>query len=543
MLTLVRPSLWAAAIVLIVPPSAGAVSFSSLLRAEDPIRTEGIISYGPDQHPGPVVLAVQAGGQAADQVVLATDGGELLLHKWMGGAVCLSCKVPLTDGGSPEPSRLNVTAATLRLRDLHEAAQFAALPGDAAGTPMQVNGTGLRCAINHAGEATMHEFPADARRERDARMRPFTHGDHDLRADCAMQRLYVREPQTVWLYGMDLLLSSAEKSELIQTGTFEEPDPLTGLPRRVTAVLEVRSHGLPLMAEVPLGAEAQLHAREFLSVGLVDAPSGEGSIRWGEFFREGSVDAFSTEGSFLVSWREAGFISIRGAALEGPEGSPGEPPRSVHPDPFTILVGAAGLGIVVVAVRILWALFSTLKPQTLLGHPRRAEILELVRNQPGLETSAVARTLGLGWTKADYHIRRLQQAGHVTRWRVDGRTALFPTRQGFARSEEKIALLHRTAFARIHSLLQRRPRLDQESVAAALGFTRQRAGQVLRRLEAAGLVRSSREPRRRRYAALPTDGAGFGAGHLGSAAMESCGITPNDESPERSPPAGPASLL
>lgn len=153
----------------------------------------------------------------------------------------------------------------------------------------------------------------------------------------------------------------------------------------------------------------------------------------------------------------------------------------------TVLVGSVLAG------------FTRLAPDEVLHHPRRARILEFVRGQPGVESSTVARALGLSWGPLVYHLGRLEHAGHLSVRRVGGRTALFAASAGYRGREEQLVLLRRATLRRLHELLGAHPGVDQAAIAVLLGISQPLVSRSLRRLTAANLVRSARAGRRRVY--------------------------------------------
>jgi DNA-binding MarR family transcriptional regulator len=179
------------------------------------------------------------------------------------------------------------------------------------------------------------------------------------------------------------------------------------------------------------------------------------------------------------------------------------PPRLVGASDVPPLAVAAmvaaplgGAAIVAGALRGQWAwlagwrLFSRLREDDVLRHPRRALLMEAVEQRPGVNVEALRRVLG--WSKGsfEHHLAVLVRAGRVRRRRVEGFVCLDAGAGGDVPVTKGSPL-----GARVMVELARRPGLTQTELAAALDVPAGRVGYHVRRLARSGRLRRQQDGR------------------------------------------------
>lgn len=484
-----RSLLWALAVLgVFAAPVATAAPLVGVLHNEAPFRVEGVIL--PLATPSArVLLRLDDHEAALDGRVLDADRVRFELHTWTADR--FETRDPLPEG---RPETVDVSRATLDLRMARNQPQIF-LEHDAAPTS-RLEAHVAACDLRNPAVRASQRFPDDASRVSRTTTRPLGPRPDDLVAECAATLTTGRSPAALRFYGFDLWLDSAEEDRLFRTGTFDEADPLTGLPQRVTRILYAVPLDAPPTFRLDRPHRIQLYAPAFSVDGrLATSLPAQGELRWGDQELPSPIESFQARGEFDLSFSEATRTRLQGETLEDPPTAAPAPPVV---EPAWIVAGAAaGVGLLAWIVRtLLWPLFSQVQPRDLLRHPRRAAILQFVRQEPGLETAKVARSLGIGISKTFYHVERLRRGGHLLVHRVGGRTALFPANEGYGSAATRHAILRRPTHGRLYELLRISPALDQAQMAGRLGLTHQRVSQVLTDLAKVGLVARGRRGRR-----------------------------------------------
>ena len=168
---------------------------------------------------------------------------------------------------------------------------------------------------------------------------------------------------------------------------------------------------------------------------------------------------------------------------------------------------AAGFGVLAF-LGLLWALaprfasliglFARTTPEELVEHTRRASILKLVKQRPGANVGEIARFLGVYWTVADYHVRRLAAAGLVRVWRTMRRTAVFPAAEP-PDDPAATELSNRKHADRVLSTVRKRPGVIQKELLEELGLSRKVFRDLEPALLRAGLLERRSKGRAVRY--------------------------------------------
>lgn len=155
-------------------------------------------------------------------------------------------------------------------------------------------------------------------------------------------------------------------------------------------------------------------------------------------------------------------------------------------------VGVVGaLAILLVVAKLAAPFYTRIQPASVLAHPSRARLLDLVKLRSSSTMRELAEATGLARVVVMYHLRVLQRHGLVGRV-TSGRVLAFfaTTRPLQATDAQDLALLATEARRRVASLVAGEP-LTQDEVAARAGVSRRLACHHLLRLEGAGLVRRS----------------------------------------------------
>jgi len=141
------------------------------------------------------------------------------------------------------------------------------------------------------------------------------------------------------------------------------------------------------------------------------------------------------------------------------------------------------------------ALYSRLTKQDALEHPRRRAILDLLRQQPGLPTGAVAVALHYGDGATRHHLDVLRRVGAITRLDLaDGPRWFVPGSVERAQMAREAVLAIEGAEARVLRLVEHAPGIHAAQVARELGVTRPAVHLTLRRLANKGLVHARPDP-------------------------------------------------
>lgn len=115
------------------------------------------------------------------------------------------------------------------------------------------------------------------------------------------------------------------------------------------------------------------------------------------------------------------------------------------------------------------------------GQLRRERLLEVIRADPGIHVRRLARVAGIGWTTCEHHLRCLEQAGKVTRRRVQGRSQVFAAGALAANQFGGAGLLRDRRNACIAAAVIQQPGSAQGLLSAQTGIP---ASSLCRRLQA-----------------------------------------------------------
>ena len=122
---------------------------------------------------------------------------------------------------------------------------------------------------------------------------------------------------------------------------------------------------------------------------------------------------------------------------------------------------------------------------------RRNEILNYIRNRPGVTFRELSRELKLGIGDLQYHLGRLEKEGKVFSRKVGRRRYIFPA--GFEEEAQRLLMAISTETRRkILLLLLERP-MNQGEIAENLGVSQPTISYHMRELEKLGVVKARRE--------------------------------------------------
>jgi len=122
---------------------------------------------------------------------------------------------------------------------------------------------------------------------------------------------------------------------------------------------------------------------------------------------------------------------------------------------------------------------------------RRNEILEYIRNRPGVTFRELARELGLGIGDLQYHLRRLEKEGKVFSRKVGRRRYIFPA--GFEEESQRLLMAISTETRRKILLLLMEGPLTQGEIARKLKLSQPTVSYHMRELEKLDVVKADRK--------------------------------------------------
>lgn len=122
---------------------------------------------------------------------------------------------------------------------------------------------------------------------------------------------------------------------------------------------------------------------------------------------------------------------------------------------------------------------------------RRNEILNYIRNRPGVTFRELARELKLGIGDLQYHLGKLEKEGKVFSRKVGRRRYIFPV--GFEEEAQRLLMAISTETRRKILLLLMEGEMNQGEIAEKLGVSQPTISYHMRELEKLGVVKARRE--------------------------------------------------
>lgn len=130
--------------------------------------------------------------------------------------------------------------------------------------------------------------------------------------------------------------------------------------------------------------------------------------------------------------------------------------------------------------------------------PLRAQVLEALRQRPGLTATELARDLGVHHSSAAYHLGRLERRGLVIRLRHRGRVHAFLVGAQGPRDRARVVLDRSASGAQVLAHVAAEPR-RLGAIARGVPMTKAAVYWHLERLARLGLVVMEGPPRVRTY--------------------------------------------
>lgn len=151
----------------------------------------------------------------------------------------------------------------------------------------------------------------------------------------------------------------------------------------------------------------------------------------------------------------------------------------------------------------LWILYRRLDREEIVDHEVRSRLIDLVEQEPGIETSELSRRLDLSINTVLYHGRLLAEADAAILERIDGRVAFFPA-AGRVQRKEAIAALRQGRRANLFDLVLSEPGINVTEAAGALDVSPDALRYHVDVLVDREVLESRRDGRQRKLFATPT---------------------------------------
>lgn len=150
-------------------------------------------------------------------------------------------------------------------------------------------------------------------------------------------------------------------------------------------------------------------------------------------------------------------------------------------------------------VPLAFTLFSRFDKDDILDHPTRARLLELVKENPGMNLAALRQATGSGKSQAEHHLTLLERHRLVVSKRM-GRARHFYANGGApAGRKEAYAVLRNERTRQIAAFIEGHPGALQRDIKEAFGVTSSVVHWHVQRLQDAGLVETLRRGRTVRH--------------------------------------------
>lgn len=144
-------------------------------------------------------------------------------------------------------------------------------------------------------------------------------------------------------------------------------------------------------------------------------------------------------------------------------------------------------------------LYSRLSREELLENETRAEIVDLLEDEPGLSMQEVADRTGLGWGTIVYHLSRLEENDFIHSREAGKARRFFPAGDVTPQEATELALLNEETPRRIVQALLEEPDLNGRDLADRLDLAPSTISKHVTRLEDAGLVEGDEDGEAKRY--------------------------------------------
>lgn len=184
-----------------------------------------------------------------------------------------------------------------------------------------------------------------------------------------------------------------------------------------------------------------------------------------------------------------------------------QPASSAGIAAFVVAATASGLGLLALVQRYgsLGAvpLFSRIAKSELLDNEVRAEIFELIKQNPGINVSEIARRLDIAWGTATHHLQKLRAERMIAIRRVANQKCYFQNGGSFTPQEMDVMSATKNGTAkRIAELLLKDGPHCHRDIAESLGVSPALVSFHMRKLLDAGVVEKERDGRRTIFSAV-----------------------------------------
>lgn len=159
-------------------------------------------------------------------------------------------------------------------------------------------------------------------------------------------------------------------------------------------------------------------------------------------------------------------------------------------------------------------LFSRIEKDELLENDRRARIFELIKANPGIHLSEIARELEYAWGTTLHHLRKLRADRLILFKDIGHHKSFFVNGSGLSEKQmEALSLIKSGTLAQLAEYLEQHPRTTLKELSEALSISPPLAAFHIRKLEKAGLVAKVRDGKSVRLSTTEALPAGF-LGHV-----------------------------
>lgn len=363
------------------------------------------------------------------------------------------------------------------------------------GTPAQVNGT-CELRVDESQRVGLGESSFAART-------PAEHGESTVSATCRAQFSIDASQSWIGIQGAALVVRYVDsftdkvRHETFHTGLEIEQDEenpaILHHVQRYVRFHPQRSPGGP--GDFTVESQADIHAQQMLATGELRIPTSRGIIEWGELRQEGEVSEHTMIGTFQLNGTNSPdaqpALQITGDTINEPP----LPHDSDLPDATWIVAGAAA------AAALLWrrrwlailALFTRYTKSSVLEHPRRQRLLDIITSSPGIGLQELCQMTGYSRGNVRHHLEMLVNQELVSAAAVNNRYAYQVVGAGPAKRMDLCAQgylkqIEGTWVEQLVEHLKCNPSASQRELADFLGVTRSAVTKRLQKLQEVGVV-------------------------------------------------------
>jgi DNA-binding transcriptional ArsR family regulator len=156
---------------------------------------------------------------------------------------------------------------------------------------------------------------------------------------------------------------------------------------------------------------------------------------------------------------------------------------------------AAGYGLWALVKKYAWLLagaaplFSRIEDSRLLDHPLRAQVFQVIQQNPGIHASELSRKVGAGWGTIVHHLDKLEKGRLVTARRVNNQKCFFEDGGKVSRQDMAIAgAVRGDSASLITAYVTAHPMTSQKAMAEELGMSPALASFHVKKLAGLGVL-------------------------------------------------------